>query len=228
MTFGGSTPTKILVADDHEIVRKGIIAIISKHQQFEICGEASDGREAVSIAAQLLPDIVVLDIGMPVLNGLEATKQIARELPWIKVLVLSMYDSELIVHDVLEAGACGYVLKSDAARDLITALQALQQGLPFFSSKISAMVLELFSKKPSGFEGKECELTTREREVIQMIAEGKTTRQVAGILGLSEKTADKHRANIMRKLKAHSVSELVLYAIRNNLVQVSGSVREKL
>ena len=186
----------------------------------EVCGEAADGREAIAKARDLKPDIIVIDIAMPMLNGLAATKQITQEFPGIKVLVLSMYDSEQVVHDVLEAGAFGYLLKSDAARDLIAALDALQHDRPFFTNKVSEMVLELFLRRPAGFEGKERALTSREREVIQLVAEGKTTKQIAESLGLSAKTADKHRANLMRKLKVHSVSELVLYAIRNNIVRV--------
>jgi len=220
MSAEKNVPTRILIADDHDIVRQGICAIIAGHQGVEVCGEAADGREAIARARDLKPDIIVIDIAMPLLNGLAATKQITRDFPWIKVLVLSMYDSEQVVHDVLEAGAFGYLLKSDAGRDLITALDALQHDRPFFTNKVSEMVLELFLRRPAGFERKERALTSREREVIQLVAEGKTTKQIAETLGLSAKTADKHRANLMRKLKVHSVSELVLYAIRNNIVRV--------
>jgi DNA-binding NarL/FixJ family response regulator len=220
MSVEKTVPTRILIADDHDIVRQGICAIIARHHGLEVCGEAADGREAIAKARDLKPDIIVIDIAMPMLNGLAATKQITREFPGIKVLVLSMYDSEQVVHDVLEAGAFGYLLKSDAARDLIAALDALQHDRPFFTNKVSEMVLELFLRRPAGFEGKERALTSREREVIQLVAEGKTTKQIAESLGLSAKTADKHRANLMRKLKVHSVSELVLYAIRNNIVRV--------
>ena len=220
MSAEKNVPTRILIADDHDIVRQGICAIIAGHQGVEVCGEAADGREAIARARDLKPDIIVIDIAMPLLNGLAATKQITRDFPWIKVLVLSMYDSEQVVHDVLEAGAFGYLLKSDAGRDLITSLDALQHDRPFFTNKVSEMVLELFLRRPAGFEGKERALTSREREVIQLVAEGKTTKQIAETLGLSAKTADKHRANLMRKLKVHSVSELVLYAIRNNIVRV--------
>lgn len=220
MSVEKTVPTRILIADDHDIVRQGICAIIARHHGLEVCGEAADGREAIAKARDLKPDIIVIDIAMPMLNGLAATKQITQEFPGIKVLVLSMYDSEQVVHDVLEAGAFGYLLKSDAARDLIAALDALQHDRPFFTNKVSEMVLELFLRRPAGFEGKERVLTSREREVIQLVAEGKTTKQIAESLGLSAKTADKHRANLMRKLKVHSVSELVLYAIRNNIVRV--------
>src|SRR4030095_16732439 len=168
------------------------------------------------------PDIVVIDIGMPRLNGLDATRQILRDHPAIKVLVLSMYESEQIVREVLDAGARGYLLKSDGGRDLITAREALKNNKPFFTSKISDMVLNVFfGSKPVPPESKDTALTSREREVIQLVAEGKTTKEVAAALGLSVKTADTHRANLMRKLKVHSVSQLVLYAIRNNIIQVT-------
>ena len=150
MSAEKNVPTRILIADDHDIVRQGICAIIAGHQGVEVCGEAADGREAIARARDLKPDIIVIDIAMPLLNGLAATKQITRDFPWIKVLVLSMYDSEQVVHDVLEAGAFGYLLKSDAGRDLITALDALQHDRPFFTNKVSEMVLELFLRRPAG------------------------------------------------------------------------------
>lgn len=216
-------PNKVLIADDHDVVRQGILALLGKHSQFEVCGEAGDGREAVQKTNELCPDIVIIDIGMPQLNGLDATRQILRNRPTTKVLVLSMYESEQVVRDVLDAGARGYLLKSDAGRDLITALEALLKNKTFFTTKISEMVLSTFlNGKPTG-EPVESSLTSREREVIQLVAEGKTTKEVAVALGLSVKTADTHRANLMRKLRVHSVSELVLYAIRNNIIQVSGA-----
>ena len=190
--------------------------------QFEVCGEAMDGRDAVQKAKELRPDIVIIDIGMPQLNGLDATRQIMRERPSTKVLVLTMHDSEQVVREVLEAGARGYLLKSDAGRDLVSALEALQLNKTFFTTKISEMVLASFLNSrtmeptPSNALG----LTSREREVIQLVAEGKSTKEVAVTLGLSVKTADTHRSNLMRKLGVHSVSELVLYAIRNNIIHV--------
>jgi DNA-binding NarL/FixJ family response regulator len=190
--------------------------------QFEVCGEAIDGRDAVQKAKELRPDIVIIDIGMPQLNGLDATRQIMRERPSTKVLVLTMHDSEQVVREVLEAGARGYLLKSDAGRDLVSALEALQRNKTFFTIKISEMVLASFLNSrpiepaPANHPG----LTSREREVIQLVAEGKSTKEVAVTLGLSVKTADTHRSNLMRKLGVHSVSELVLYAIRNNIIHV--------
>jgi len=213
---------RVLIADDHEVVRQGILSLVKMLNQFEVCGEAMDGRDAVQKAKELRPDIVIIDIGMPQLNGLDATRQIMRERPSTKVLVLTMHDSEQVVREVLEAGARGYLLKSDAGRDLVSALEALQLDKTFFTTKISEMVLASFLNSrtmeptPSNALG----LTSREREVIQLVAEGKSTKEVAVTLGLSVKTADTHRSNLMRKLGVHSVSELVLYAIRNNIIHV--------
>jgi DNA-binding NarL/FixJ family response regulator len=213
--------SRVLIADDHEVVRQGILSLVKMLNQFEVCGEAMDGRDAVQKAKELRPDIVIIDIGMPQLNGLDATRQIMRERPSTKVLVLTMHDSEQVVREVLEAGARGYLLKSDAGRDLVSALEALQLNKTFFTTKISEMVLASFLNSrtmeptPSNALG----LTSREREVIQLVAEGKSTKEVAVNLGLSVKTADTHRSNLMRKLGVHYVSELVLYAIRNNIIE---------
>jgi DNA-binding NarL/FixJ family response regulator len=213
---------RVLIADDHEVVRQGILSLVKSLPQFEMCGEATDGREAVQKAKELRPDIVIIDIGMPQLNGLDATRQIMRDRPNTKVLVLTMHDSEQVVREVLEAGARGYLLKSDAGRDLVSALEALQLNKTFFTTKISEMVLASFlnSRPMEATPGNHLGLTSREREVIQLVAEGKSTKEVAVTLGLSVKTADTHRSNLMRKLGVHSVSELVLYAIRNNIIHV--------
>jgi DNA-binding NarL/FixJ family response regulator len=213
-------PTRVLIADDHEVVRQGIRIIVQSSPNFEICGEASDGRQAVQLAAQLKPDIVVVDIGMPHLNGLDATKQIVQHDHKTKVLVLTMHESEQIVREVLAAGARGYLLKSDAGRDLLSALEALASRKTFFTSKIAEIVLETYLKKRTPEEAPKDVLTSREREVVQLLAEGKSTKEVAVALGLSVKTAETHRSNLMRKLAIHSVSQLVLYAVRNNIVQV--------
>lgn len=212
---------RILVADDHEIVRRGICALLQNHPGWEVCAQAADGREAVESAAHVKPDIAILDIGMPNLNGLSATRQILQQNPQTKVLILTMYESEQVLREVLEVGARGYLLKSDAGRDLLTAIVALQGNKTFFSSKAGDAVLENFRKAKSR-PGRKLKrvLTIREREVVQLLAEGKTTKEVAVILGLSVKTAETHRSNVMRKLELHTVSELVLYAVRNNIVQV--------
>lgn len=216
---------RILVADDHEIVRRGLIAMIKAHPDWEVCAEADNGREAIEKATQTKPDIAILDIGMPVLNGLEATRQILRANPAIRVLILTITDTNHAVQAVLDAGARGFLLKTDAARDLVTAVEALQHDKTFFTARVADMVLAGFlNQAPRSFkkETSQSALTSREREVIQLLAEGKSTKEVACHLNLSVKTAETHRSNIMRKLGLHSVSELVLYAVRNSIVQVSG------
>jgi DNA-binding NarL/FixJ family response regulator len=214
---------RIFIADDHEVVRKGLCALLQAETGWEICGEASDGREAMEKVRELKPDVIILDIGMPSLNGLEATRQIMRDDPQAKVLVLTLHDSDQVVRDVLNAGARGFLLKSDAARDLVVAVEALRRDKTYFTSKVAAMVLEGFLKggTPAAAVslGRD-RLTPREREVVQLLAEGKSTKEVAVALGLSVKTAETHRSNIMRKLQLHSVSDLVLYAVRNNIVHV--------
>ncbi len=215
---------RILVADDHEVVRRGVCSLLEAHSGWEVIAEALDGRDAVEKAAQLRPDLVILDIGMPNLNGLEATRQILRSHPGSRVLILTMHDSEQVVREGLEAGARGFVLKSDADRDLVGAVEALEKNRTFFTSKVAEMVLDGFLKgKPCSPEetfSTEKILTPREREIVQLVAEGKSTKEVAVTFNLSVKTAETHRSNIMRKLNLHSVGELVLYAVRNNIVQV--------
>jgi DNA-binding NarL/FixJ family response regulator len=214
---------RILVADDHEIVRRGLIFLLKSHAGWEVCGEAQDGRQAVDKAAELRPDTVILDIGMPNLNGLEAARQILHHNPQCKILILTVTDTDEIVRAVLDAGARGFVLKSDAARDLVSAVEALQSNKTFFTSRVSDMVLGGFlgRNQPASDGGvKLTSLTPREREIVQLLAEGKSTKEVACHLDLSVKTAETHRSNIMRKLDLHSVSGLVLYAVRNNMVQV--------
>ena len=215
---------RILVADDHEIVRRGTLSLLEGESDLEICGEAVNGRDALDQARATNPDIVILDIGMPSLNGLEAARQILKEFPQTKILILTVHESEQVVREVLDAGARGFILKSDAARDLVAAVDALRKNKTFFTSKVAEMVLDGFLLKGHnplrGAIGKG-RLTPREREVVQMLAEGKTTKEVASVLGLGFKTADTHRTNIMRKLGLGSLSELVLYAVRNGIVQVA-------
>jgi DNA-binding NarL/FixJ family response regulator len=214
---------RILVADDHEVVRRGLCALLQSRPEWEICGEAADGREAVEKCQSLKPDAVIIDIGMPTLNGLEATRQILKTSPHIRILVLTLHDSDQMIREVLDAGARGFLLKSDAARDLISAVQALRRDNTYFTSRVAEMVLEGYLKPPSKavpLAPLRSRLTPREREVVQLIAEGKSTKEVAVALQLSVKTAETHRSNIMRKLELHSVSDLVLYAVRNNIVNV--------
>jgi len=213
---------RILIADDHEVVRRGLAALLQQQPDWQVCGEAGDGREAVEKAQQLQPDVVILDIGMPSLNGLEATRQMLKANPKARILILTLHDSDQMVRDVLNAGARGFLLKSDAASELVAAVEALGRDKTYFTSKVSPMVLEPHLRGPSGppLTLSRSRLTPREREIVQLLAEGKSTKEVAVTLGLSVKTAETHRSNIMRKLQLHSVSDLVLYAVRNNIVHV--------
>ena len=218
---------RILIADDHEVARRGIRAMLESHPGWEVCGEAKDGREAVELAGRMNPDLILLDIGMPNLNGLEAARQILAVSPDIAILILTMHDSDQVVREVLRAGARGFLLKSDAGRDLVAAVEALQLQRTFFTTRVSQMVLDGFldrDNRPVGTE-RDSEsfddvLTGREREVIQLLAEGKTSKEVAVTLNLSVKTAETHRTNLMRKLGLHSVADLTRYAVRNGIVQV--------
>jgi DNA-binding NarL/FixJ family response regulator len=215
---------RILVADDHEIVRRGLVSLIKSRPDWEVCAEAENGRLAVERASQSKPDIAILDIGMPVLNGLEATRQILRDRPGTRILVLTITDTDQAVQAVLDAGARGFLLKSDAARDLVTALEALEHNKTFFTARVADLVLSGYlnkTQRPAKNNLSLPSLTSREREILQLLAEGKSTKEVACHLNLSVKTAETHRSNIMRKLGLHSVSELVLYAVRNNVVQVN-------
>jgi len=207
---------RILLADDHEMVRQGLRAVIEEQRGWEVCGEARTGREAVDKAGELKPDVVIMDFTMPELNGMEATRQIHAALPRTQVLILTMHESEELVREVLAAGARGYMLKSDAGRALVDAIQALADNRPYFTSKVSALVLQGYLN-PTTRENPT--LTPREREIVQLVAEGKSTKEVADKLNISPKTAETHRTNIMRKLNLHSVSGLVRYAIRNRLVE---------
>jgi DNA-binding NarL/FixJ family response regulator len=218
---------RILVADDHEIVRRGLVSLIKSHPDWEVCAEADNGRQAVEKTSQSKPDIAILDIGMPVLNGLEATRQILREHPGVRILILTVTDADQAVQAVLDAGARGFLLKSDAARDLVTAVEALAHNKTFFTARVADLVLSGYLNKTQPSTKRAISLpglTSREREVVQLLAEGKSTKEVACHLNLSVKTAETHRSNIMRKLGLHSVSELVLYAVRNNIVQVNVGV----
>ena len=212
---------RILIADDHEVARTGIRALLESHAGWEICGEAKDGREAVELTHKLKPDVILLDIGMPNLNGLDAARQILATMPFARILILTMHDSDQAVREVLSAGARGFLLKSDAGRDLVAAVEALQQHRTFFTTKVAQMVLEgyLHPMDQSDQASKNA-LTPREREVIQLLAEGKTSKEVAVALNLSVKTAETHRTNLMRKLDLHSVADLTLYAVRNGIVQI--------
>jgi DNA-binding NarL/FixJ family response regulator len=215
---------RILIADDHEVVRRGLCTLLQTQEGWEICGEAKDGREAVEMAKQLNPDVVILDVGMPNLNGLAATRQLTQQNPGQQVIVLTITDSDEVIREALDAGARGFVLKSDAARDLVSAVEALQRKRMFFTPRVNDMVLAGFLDKghtvTRGESPRVPQLTPREREVVQLLAEGKSSKEVACALNLSTKTAETHRSNIMRKLGFHSIRDIVVYAIKNNIIQV--------
>ncbi len=214
-------PFRILVADDHEIVRRGVCAVLTSQPGWEICGEAADGRQAMQQVFSGNPDVVILDIGMPNLNGLEATRKILKKHPTTKILILTLHGSPDVIRAVMQSGARGLLLKSDAARELVTAVTAVKQGDTYFAPKL----MEIAGFSSDSYDvlrvsSAAAQLTSREREIVQLLAEGKTCRQAAEVLGLSIKTADTHRSKIMRKLNIHSVRDLVVFAIRNNIVQV--------
>ena len=213
--------TRILIVDDHEMIRHGLRALLKNRADWTVCGEATTGREAVAEAVRLKPDVIVLDFILPGLNGLEATRQIHQALPLAEVLVFTMHNSEQLARKMVAAGARGFVLKSDPAKVLLAAVDALRQHKPCFSASLSEMLLRDLSQ-PAPATGGEDEfgaaLTPREREIVQLIAEGHSSKEIAGLLKITFKTTETHRANIMRKLTLHSVSELVRYAIRNKLV----------
>ena len=208
---------RILVADDHEVVRRGVRSLLEAHPGWQICDEAVEGREAVEKATRLWPDVAILDIGMPLLNGLEAARQIRKAAPQVEVLILTMHESEQVIREVLAAGARGYVLKSDAGRNLVSAVEALSRHKPFFTSSVAEFVLKGFLDG-RGEQPDSSPLTLREREIIQLLAEGKSNKEVAGTLGISTRTAETHRTNIMRKLGCQSFSDLVRYAVRNSII----------
>jgi len=215
-------PVQILLADDHEVVRKGLRALLEAQPGWKVIAEATDGREAVEKATDMHPDVAIVDIGMPSLNGLEATRQIVKKAPRTRVLVLTMHDANPLIQQVVKAGARGYVLKSDVASDLVSAVEALCRDQTFFTSKVSQVILDRYVGKSAGTEispDPESPLTPREREVVQLLAEGKSSKEVAAVLGISVKTAETHRINLMRKLDCHSVAEVVRYAVRNLIAE---------
>jgi DNA-binding NarL/FixJ family response regulator len=209
---------KILIADDHALVRRGLRALLENQPGWQICAEACNGQEAIQCAREHQPDVAVLDVSMPVLNGLEAARRIRKEIPRTQVVILTMLEEDELARELLEAGVLGYLLKSDADRELIPAIQAVSQRKPFLTSKVSQAVLEGYLRPPEPERKAKARLTPREREIVQLLAEGKSNKEVADRLNISVKTAETHRANIMRKLQLNAFSELVRYAIRNRII----------
>jgi DNA-binding NarL/FixJ family response regulator len=214
------TTIKVLIADDHDLMRRGIKAIIETKKGWEVCGEVRTGAQAVAKAKELKPDIAILDITMPELNGLEAAKRIQKVSEKTEILMLSVHYSDQLIREVIEAGIRGYIVKSDSDRDLSIALDNLANHKPFFAPRVTEVILNSSSGGISPrTEGPRSRVTSREREIIQLLSEGKSSKEVAVLLNISVKTAETHRANIMRKLQIHSVSDLVRYAVRNQIIE---------
>lgn len=212
---------RILIADDHTMLREGIRSLIEDQTDIVVVGEAEDGRTAVHLAHTLRPNVVLMDIAMPSLNGLEATRQIKRDHPEINVLVLTMYEHEEYFRQVLEAGASGYILKRAAASELVAAIRAVHNGEAVLSPSITRLLLEDYLRKDSIKSDTEPDsLTPREREVLQLIAEGKTSREIAEVLTLSVKTVQSHRTSLMQKLNLHDRGDLIKYAIQKKIIEI--------
>jgi two-component system response regulator NreC len=211
-----SSKIRILLADDHALVRQGFRRILEAEPDMEIVGEADNGRETVALAEKLRPDVIVMDVGMPELNGIEATRRLSESLPRTRVLALSMHKDSVYVREILRAGARGYLLKDAFDRDLLLAVRAVARGEAYLSPAVSEVVLSDYRRQvrdPLDL------LTSREREVLQMLAEGKTNKEIATALQLSVYTVDAHRGRIMEKLNVHSIGELVRFAVRHGLVE---------
>jgi len=212
-------PVRILIADDHELMRRGLAAELSQMPGWQVAAEAANGQQAVALARSLKPNLIVLDLSMPELNGLAATRRILESDPDARILILTAHESEQLVREVLAAGALGYVLKSDAGRVLVTALQSLLDGTPFFTSKVARAVLEGYLRSTAPEPSDASILSAREQEIVQLLAEGKSNKEVARTLGISVKTAETHRSNIMRKTGFSSLAELVRFAVRNKIIE---------
>jgi two-component system response regulator NreC len=215
-------PLRILIADDHEMVRDGTRALIERQPGWEVCGLAATGREAVAQALELQPDIVIMDMSMPDLNGLDAAVQIKRRLPRTEILMFTAHETDELIREVFEAGAKSFIFKSEAYQFLVDAIQSLSQHKPFFTSKVAEVlfteILNRSEVKPHA-EQVSKRLTAREREIVQLLAEGRSNKEVAGALGVSIRTAETHRANVLRKLNLDSLASLVRYAIRNKMIE---------
>lgn len=212
---------RILLADDHTLVRQGFRKLLEERPEWEVVAEAGDGREAVRLAEQFKPDICILDVAMPLLNGIEATRQIARRVPTTRILILSMYSDEAYVAQILQAGAAGYILKDSVGVDLIHAVSEVARGKSFFSPIIARVMLDDYVRQltDKGVADRFESLSDREREVFQLVAEGKVNKEIATLLSISLSTVETHRARIMEKLDLHSAAEIVLYAVRRGVIR---------
>jgi len=211
---------RILLADDHTLMRHGLRKIIEEQPDWEVVAETGDGREAVRLALELKPDVAILDIAMPLLNGIEATRQIARRAPPVRILILSMYSDESYIVQALRAGAHGYLLKDSADVDLIRAVTAVRQGKSFFSPVVAKVMLDDYVRRlaDKGITDRFDSLSEREREIFQLIAEGRSNKEIADLINLSVSTVETHRAHIMEKLDVHNTAEIVLYAVRKGVI----------
>jgi DNA-binding NarL/FixJ family response regulator len=213
---------KILLADDHHIIRQGIRALLEAQKDFEIIGEADDGRTAVKLACQHNPDVIIMDVSMPELNGIDATRQILREIDKTKVIALSMYSDKRFIKGMLEAGVSGYLLKNCVAAELISAIRSVMKGQKYLSPQILGEVVEGYLEHLSGNKAEpDSPLSSREREIVQLVAEGKDSRQIAECLHISPKTVESHKRRIMDKLEIHSVATLTKFAIRQGLTSIN-------
>ena len=212
---------RLMIADDHEIFRAGLRSLLEDQPGWQIVAEASNGREAVAKAAKAHPDVALLDIGMPVLNGLEAARQIVRRAPQTKIVMLTVYDSDAMIHQVLACGARAYLFKTDAARDLVSAVKAVHEHATFFTEKVAEAVVNGFKhngSRTAGAESQTGRLTPRQCEITRLVAQGLTSKELGAFLGISVKTAETHRSNLMHRLNCHSVADLVRYAVRNQII----------
>ncbi len=213
-------PVRILLADDHVVMRNGLRLLLERYPDFSVVGEASDGREAILMAEQFTPDVIVMDIAMPLLNGIEAAKRVSERYPRTSVVILSMHSDEAYVLRALKAGARGYLLKDSAEIDLVQAVRAVSSGKAFFSPAVSKVLADDYVRqvRQRGLDDPYDLLTARERELLQLVAELKGTKEIASLLGVSSHTVDTHRANLMHKLNLHSIPELILYAVRRGII----------
>jgi len=213
--------TKILLADDHEVVLLGLCSLLEKHDEFDVVGQAEDGLEAVRLAVELTPDVIVMDVNMPQMNGIEAAREIRRKSPATKIIALSMHNRTQYVLDMLEAGASGYILKTRAVQEVIPAIESVMEGDVYLSPKVASVVTKACLNKEHSDASDACsELTSRERQVLQLLAEGRSSKQIGTVLEVSEATVVKHRQNLMDKLQLRSVAQLTKYAIQQGITSI--------